>query len=342
MLRSFSAPLLLLLCAALLAAAGIARASSAPVRTDHLQSRLVAETTAAVPGHALTLGLLLEHDPHWHTYWRHSGDSGLPTTLALDLPDGIDAAAIAWPYPHRLEIAGLVNYAYDGRVLLPVTLAIPADYATPTLPIRATATWLVCETGGECIPGKATYAFELPVAPAADTDDRWHADFAAARAALPRRVDTPLAVRMDGDALVVVLSDAAATPARWEWFPEMPGVVANAAGPQWRRTSQGWEARWPKSDYFTALPADLAFVAVDAGDGGEPAAAMSAWRFGTIAGAVEPAPAAGEGTGGGVVPDAVAPGTVAPFRGWPAAVFTLLTLVVAVVLVVSTRRKNRH
>ncbi|WP_149195733.1 protein-disulfide reductase DsbD family protein [Luteimonas suaedae] len=261
---------LLILLIALLAPAAASAASPA-VRTDHLQSRLVAETTAAVPGARLTLGLLLEHDPHWHTYWRNPGDSGLPTELALTLPDGVTVEPIEWPHPQRFELADIVNFGYGERRLLPVTIVIPADYATDSLPVRASASWLICEV--ECIPGKAEYAFELPVAPTTDADARWVDDFAAARADLPIVAAATLAIAEDADAIALTVSglDAAVAPAQWQWFPETPEVVANGAQPQWQRTADGWQARWSKSEYFTALPTDVALVAID-GDG-------TAWRF---------------------------------------------------------------
>ncbi|HZF97005.1 MAG TPA: protein-disulfide reductase DsbD domain-containing protein, partial [Pseudoxanthomonas sp.] len=271
MIRLFA--LLILLTA--LPAPATAAAASSPVRTDHLQSRLVAETIAAVPGTRLTLGLLLEHDPHWHTYWRNPGDSGLPTELNLTLPDGIVAEPIAWPHPQRFELSDIVNFGYGERRLLPVTIMIPADYAAASLPVRASANWLICEI--ECIPGKADYAFELPVAPKAGIDARWAEDFAAARADQPRAAMGTLAVADGADAIVLTLDglDAAATPAQWTWFPETPEVVANSAQPQWQRAADGWQARWPKSEYYTALPADVALVAVD-GEG-------TAWRFAAVA-----------------------------------------------------------
>ncbi|MDQ3617599.1 MAG: thiol:disulfide interchange protein, partial [Pseudomonadota bacterium] len=261
---------LLILLTALLAPATAAVASSA-VQTDHLQSRLVVEATAAVPGKRLTLGLLLEHDPHWHTYWRNPGDSGLPTELDLTLPDGVVAEPIAWPHPQRFELSDIVNFGYAERRLLPVSIMIPADYAAKSLPVRVVANWLICEI--ECIPGKAEYAVELPVARIADVDSRWNDDFAAAHADLPRASYATLAVAEETDTISLTLRglDAAAAPAQWQWFPETPEVVANGAQPQWRRAADGWQARWPKSEYFTALPADVALVAVD-GDG-------TAWRF---------------------------------------------------------------
>jgi len=269
---------LVTLLTALLAPATAAMAASPPVQTDHLQSRLVSEATAAVPGTRLTLGFLLEHDPHWHTYWRNPGDSGLPTELELTLPDGIKAEPIAWPYPQRFELSDIVNFGYGERRLIPVSIMVPADYAAKSLPVRASANWLICEV--ECIPGKAEYALELPVAPTADVDSRWADDFAAALADLPRAALATLAVAEDADAITLTLVglDAAAAPAQWQWFPETQEIVANGAQPQWQRAADGWQARWPKSEYFTALPADVALVAVD-GDG-------TAWRFAADSAAV--------------------------------------------------------
>ncbi|GHA80353.1 protein-disulfide reductase DsbD family protein [Cognatilysobacter bugurensis] len=256
---------LLIQLTALLAPA-LAWAASPPVQTDHLQSRLVAESTAAVPGETLTLGLLLEHDPHWHTYWRNPGDSGLPTEIKLSLPDGVVAAPIAWPHPQRFTLSDIVNFGYGDRRLLPISIKVPADYAASTLPVRASANWLICEV--ECIPGKAEHAFELPVASNAAADSRWASDFAAARADQPRATPATLEVVEDAGAITLTLAglDGATEPAQWQWFPETPEIVANGAQPQWQRTAEGWQGRWPKSEYFTALPAQIALVGVD-GDG---------------------------------------------------------------------------
>ena len=272
MIRLFA----LVLLAALPAPAVVAGASP-PVQTDHLQSRLVAETTAAVPGTRLTLGLLLEHDPHWHTYWSNPGDSGLPTTLEFTLPDGVVAEQIAWPHPERFELSGIVNFGYGGRRLLPISITLPAGYAATSLPVRAAANWLVCEV--ECLPGKAEYALELPVASTADVDASWAGDFASARADLPRASAATFAIAPDAGAMVLALDglEAGAVPAEWQWFPETPETVANGAQPKWQRVADGWQARWPKSEYFTALPAEVALVAVD-GDG-------TAWRFAAAPGA---------------------------------------------------------
>ena len=137
------------------------------VRTDHVTAELVAERTAVQPGGSLQIGLRLQHIPKWHTYWRNPGDSGLPTMIDWQLPAGASVGEIEWPAPKRLPIGPLVNYGYEGELLLPMRFTAPAD-ARPgsELRLRAKADWLVCHD--VCIPESATLELLLPVV-AADT-----------------------------------------------------------------------------------------------------------------------------------------------------------------------------
>ncbi len=141
-----------------------------PVKTEHVTAELVAERSSVQPGQALRIGLRLQHIPHWHTYWRNPGDSGLPTTLSWTLPAGSQAGEIEWPAPKRLPIGPLVNYGYEGELLLPLIYTAPAD-ARPgsTLSLQAKATWLVCND--VCIPESATLALQLPVVGGGDSAD---------------------------------------------------------------------------------------------------------------------------------------------------------------------------
>ena len=94
------------------------------------------------PGQTVWIGLQLRHPPKWHTYWKNPGDSGLPTTFQWTLPAGVDAGDMAWPVPKRLPVADMINYGYDGTVLLPVPLTITPDFNPSSSSLDAFVVWL--------------------------------------------------------------------------------------------------------------------------------------------------------------------------------------------------------
>ena len=246
---------LLLLCAA--------QVQAEIQRTDHLDSQLVAERTTAVPGQTLRIGLRLQHDPKWHTYWVNPGDSGIATKLQVKAPNGVEVGAIDWPAPQRYDLAGIINYGYGDRALLPVTLRIPEGFAADRLRIEAEGRWLICEI--ECIPGKASYALELPVvrqADQADVDPRWQADFAWADANTPRPAEgMAVTAAMQGERLQLGFSGALPDGIEtFELLPRTPKVVANPAPPLWQRSAEGWQVGWQQSEFFSGLPESTEWV----------------------------------------------------------------------------------
>jgi thiol:disulfide interchange protein DsbD len=147
-------------------AAALASAAAQPVSTAHVTAELVAERSAVQPGQPIRIGLRLQHQPHWHTYWRNPGDSGLPTTLSWTLPALSQIDEIVWPVPRRLWIGPLVNYGFEGELLLPQVYLPAVDaHVGSTLKLQAVASWLVCKE--VCIPETVTLALQLPVVSAA-------------------------------------------------------------------------------------------------------------------------------------------------------------------------------
>jgi len=161
-------------------------ASAAPVNSGHVTVELVADTQSVAPGGTLHIALRQQIAPGWHTYWRNPGDSGEATTIAWALPPGWHAGDIVWAAPKKLPIGPLMDYGYEGAVLLPTAVTAPAN-ATPgaSVLIRARADYLVCKD--ICVPEGADLTLLLPVStglPAADP--AWGKPIADALAAAPK------------------------------------------------------------------------------------------------------------------------------------------------------------
>ncbi|MCW0233189.1 MAG: protein-disulfide reductase DsbD family protein [Ferrovibrio sp.] len=127
---------------------------------DLVQAELLAEPQSIRAGEAFWLGIRLRMAEHWHTYWRNPGDSGLATEIRWTLPPGFSAGPIVWPVPERIPVAHLVNYGYDGEILLLTQITPPAALPSGELALKADVNWLVCQK--ECIPGEAALDLALP------------------------------------------------------------------------------------------------------------------------------------------------------------------------------------
>jgi thiol:disulfide interchange protein DsbD len=116
-------------------------------------------------GQTFWLGLQIEHQPHWHTYWRNPGDSGLATELQWQLPEGLKAGNLMWPAPQKIPVGSMANYGYEGRVLLVTPVQVGPKFKTSPdqsdVTVQLHATWLVCKQ--ECIPQEGDFVVRVPI-----------------------------------------------------------------------------------------------------------------------------------------------------------------------------------
>ncbi|MCV0439670.1 MAG: thioredoxin family protein [Hydrogenophaga sp.] len=233
------------------------------VQSDQARAELLAHAPeGATPGQPVWVGLQITHAPEWHTYWKNSGDSGLPTELQWTLPPGVTAGAIAWPTPRKFPIGNLANYGYDGTVLLPVPLTVGPGFAGDHIDVKLYAAWLVCRK--ECIPEEGHFALRIPArGSTALNGAAFDASFKAAPVDQPAR-DSHVAP--EAKALAVSL---AGLPAAWrgrplEFFPEATGLIEPGAA--WSQAWEGerWTARVPLSPYRSDSPARLDLVVAPA------------------------------------------------------------------------------
>ncbi len=128
-----------------------------------VKASLVPDVSAIVPGKSFKVGVLFEIIPHWHIYWKNSGDTGLPTKVVFRLPEGFSTGELQWPVPQVYTRAGdISDYGYEDSLLLYSQVNVPEELKTGSvIDIAAEVSWVSCEE--ICIPGKAELELKLPV-----------------------------------------------------------------------------------------------------------------------------------------------------------------------------------
>jgi thiol:disulfide interchange protein/DsbC/DsbD-like thiol-disulfide interchange protein len=241
---------------------------TAVVQSEQVRAELVAHAPeGAGAGKKTWLGLQLTHAPDWHTYWKNSGDSGLPTALQWTLPPGVTAGPIAWPTPRKFPIGPLANYGYNGTVLLPVPLTVDPSFKGKDIEVKLYAAWLVCRKA--CIPEEGNFTLRLPVeGSTAINGIAFETTFAAAPS---DQAAGDSAVQPQDKQIEVQLADL---PVAWrgkalEFFPETAGLIE--PGAPWTQNWDGgrWSASLPLSPYRSESPATLALVVALADAPGE-------------------------------------------------------------------------
>ncbi|HWY39839.1 MAG TPA: thioredoxin family protein [Chthoniobacterales bacterium] len=154
-----------------IAACAVLLAHTAAAQTyqgkELVKASLLADTSAVVPGRPFSVGLLLRMAPGWHTYWKYSGDAGLPTEIKWNLPPGWKVGEIQWPIPLKtIDPGDILTYGYQDEVLLIQEITPSAKVAESSIKLSAQSDWLVCEK--ICIPGNANLALELSTSTSAE------------------------------------------------------------------------------------------------------------------------------------------------------------------------------
>ena len=239
--------------------------TKAVVSTAQVRAELMAHAPDGVQsGSNVWVGLQLTHQPRWHTYWKNSGDSGLPTVLQWTLPAGVQAAEIAWPLPKKIPIGTLANYGYEDTVLLPVKLTITPDFKpallSGDLQVGLKANWLVCQR--ECIPEEGEFALKIAAkGSTALNANAFEAAFKAQPQAIPNGAGAEVSsASVQGPLLKLsVFNLPAQLQGRTlEFFPETPEVIETGAvlqtGPSGAAGARSWTQGWNGAVWNASIP----------------------------------------------------------------------------------------
>jgi DsbC/DsbD-like thiol-disulfide interchange protein len=224
--------------------------------------------------------LKLNWDDKWQTYWKNPGDSGLPTTIAWELPLGFEAGEIQWPYPIRLDYPEITSYGYEDKVVLMTEITPPENLEVGSQQtIKAHVKWLAC--GNMCVPGKADLSLEISVqkeepdinAPILELFDSTMKDWPMVTS------HWTIGVYDEGDRyrLRLIPQDTeTATLTQAAFFPERNDLIDHQAQQAFEQDSHGYQLSIPKSDiaYQNVLQLKGVLVSPEGWEGGRRALSM--------------------------------------------------------------------
>ena len=130
---------------------------SSEIDIGHAKLSLIKDHSSFIPGTSINMGLKIEMDEGWHTYWKNPGDSGGPIEITWDLPDGFSVSDIQWPTPERIPYPPLMTYGYEDFVIFPFVLSIPENYEDDSFSLNVDL--LVC--ADVCIPESGIFIDNL-------------------------------------------------------------------------------------------------------------------------------------------------------------------------------------
>jgi thiol:disulfide interchange protein DsbD len=134
-------------------------AYSNPVESGHARASLITNLQDSQQ-ESFYVGVRLEMQEGWHTYWENPGDSGSPFDAQWNVDQGIIVENVEWPTPVTIPYPPLMTFGYEGDVVFPfkVFRAIDSNLSKINLEFD----FLIC--ADICIPEKASLSLDLSTA----------------------------------------------------------------------------------------------------------------------------------------------------------------------------------
>jgi thiol:disulfide interchange protein DsbD len=146
-------------------------------------AEIVVDSYSLENSHLVPIGILIDLEKNWHIYWRNPGDSGMPTSIDFELPNGVSISEIQWPVPKVFEFDGLASFGYEKQVLLIAELNIPENFESNSVLITANVKSLICKD--VCIPFNTTVSKEIKLVNSFSAEDEIAKLFTQAKKSLP-------------------------------------------------------------------------------------------------------------------------------------------------------------
>ncbi len=131
-----------------------------------MASKVRLESTQSALGEGYVfLGLEMQLDEGWKTYWRHAGDSGFAPRFDWSGSTNLKSIDMQWPAPLAFDEFGERYYGYKGTAIWP--LKVTVEDADKPLSLSLKMDYGVCEE--VCIPVSVVTQLVVPAGPSLRT-----------------------------------------------------------------------------------------------------------------------------------------------------------------------------
>jgi len=169
-------------------------------------AKIVVDSYSLEKSRSLPIGILIELEKDWHIYWRNPGDSGMPTSIDFEMPEGVSISEIEWPVPKVFEYEGLASYGYDGQILLIAELNVPESFISNSITVSAKIKSLICRD--VCIPFNSNVSEEIKLTNAFSAEEEITKLFSQTRINLPKvKNEIDLSIVPDENNITIVLEN---------------------------------------------------------------------------------------------------------------------------------------
>jgi len=127
-----------------------------PQYTGHAEVSLI-KTDNYQDQNKIHLGIRMDMDEGWHTYWLNPGDSGGAIEVEWNISNGNSISQVMYPAPHKIPYPPLMTFGYEDFVIFPLELFV--NDVNDDINIDATIKFLICSD--VCIPENATITTSL-------------------------------------------------------------------------------------------------------------------------------------------------------------------------------------
>ena len=122
---------------------------SGTINTGHANVSLVKINDESISQNNL-IGIKMDMQKNWHTYWKNPGDSGGPIKVQWKTSDNIEIGNIKWPTPELIPYEPLMTYGYTDFVIFPFDYKKNDENDSS---IEVNVDFLICDD--ICVPEKA-------------------------------------------------------------------------------------------------------------------------------------------------------------------------------------------